>query len=215
MLIPAAPTIRNRPFSVPAVRLRTVLRPRPLIGPEAPVRTHAASAPGALWSTRSVGILVRAPGACLSWRMRKMPAASVAVWRLPPSPIRRPSTVDGHREAALARVDDRARRQRGDALQRHEAGDRRGLGEPARDGRGGGQLDEHVAAEDLDHHALTRHGRKVPRARPSRRRRRRRPHRRQAGRDSPPPGSCRARRRRRRRRRRRSGGGGTSGQRAS
>ena len=62
VLIPAAPTIRNRPFWVPAVRLRTVLRPRPLIGPDALLRRHAASAPGALWSTRSVGIFVRAPG---------------------------------------------------------------------------------------------------------------------------------------------------------
>ena len=66
-----------------------------MIGPETPRDAHAASAPGALLSTRSVGIFACVlPARSLRWRIWKMPAASVTDWRFPPAPIRRPSTVD-------------------------------------------------------------------------------------------------------------------------
>src|SRR6185436_17527524 len=94
VLIPAAPTIRNRPLAVDAVSPRTVLRPRPLIGPDAAVFTHDASAPGADCRTRSVETCAAEPSAALRCWILKMPALRIAVWVRPPEPIRRPSTVE-------------------------------------------------------------------------------------------------------------------------
>ena len=85
------------------------------------MRTHAASAPGALCSTRSVGTLVREPTFSLRWRIGKMPADSVTDWVCPPAPIRRPSTVEASASVPLRASTTVPDGQRRDALQRHEA----------------------------------------------------------------------------------------------
>ncbi len=82
VVIAAPPITRKRPLAVVAVRLRTVLRERPLIGPERLVRAHAASAPGADCRTRSVATDALVPRLARCWRIWKMPADSFGKRRL-------------------------------------------------------------------------------------------------------------------------------------
>src|SRR4051794_20838706 len=92
--MPAAPTIRNTPLVMLAVRPRTVFELRPLIGPSVLELMHDASAPGALCSAKSVDSGLREVDAAAAWRILNIPAETVADCVLPPAPIRRPSTVE-------------------------------------------------------------------------------------------------------------------------